>query len=187
MADVLAPWGQAAAMVLALYLFISILIGLALAAALMLGLAWIREKSELLKLLRPRVTELNQAFSAAKKGEQLPAAVADNNVIATTVRLPQQVTQVSHKADGIEQRIEQSSERVANAVIEFHARTAMFKGMARAFFLPGLTRGRPSIPVAQPAPPVIQPEREQEQVVTAADHPTEPPLEQEIVIRQSSR
>ena len=31
-------------------------------------------------------------------------------------------------------------ERVAHAVIEFHARTEMVKQMAKAFFLPGLTK-----------------------------------------------
>jgi hypothetical protein len=42
--DPLAPWGQAAAILLGLYMFVYILIGLALAAGLMLGLTWVRQK-----------------------------------------------------------------------------------------------------------------------------------------------
>ncbi len=67
--DGLAPWGQAAAIVLALYLFVSIVVGLALVAALMFGFAWIREKAELLRRLRPQVMQINQAALATKRGD----------------------------------------------------------------------------------------------------------------------
>jgi len=38
----------------------------------------------------------------------------------------------------IEKKVDEGSERVAHAVIEFRARTVMVKEIAKAFFLPGL-------------------------------------------------
>lgn len=183
----LAPWGQAAAIILALYMFISIIIGLALAAALMFGFAWIREKSELLRQIRPHVSELNQAAIAVRRGDPLPQEVADNKVISAVAQVPKMAENIAARSSGIEQKVDQGSERVAQVVIEFYARTAMVKGMARAFFLPGLTRARPAPPLAHPVtlPQEQEQEREEEPIEVAAAGPREePPLEQEIVITQ---
>lgn len=176
----LAPWGQAAAIILALYLFISIIVGLGLAAALMFGFAWIREKAELIKKLRPLIIQLNQATQAAKQGDPLPREVADNKIMSAVVQVPKVAATLPARANSIEQKVEQGSGRVANAVIEFHARTAMVKGMAKAFFLPGLTKSRPA-----PIERVI--ERKQDEMVTPEKYAEEGPLEQEIVITQSFR
>jgi hypothetical protein len=176
--DGLAPWGQAAAIILALYVFVSILVSLVLVAALMFGFAWIREKSELLRQLRPQITQLNRAAHAAKRGEPLPAKVADNKVMSALVQVPRVAENVAARASSIEQSVDRGSTRVAGAVIEFHARTAMVKGMARAFFLPGLTKARP---VAQ------EQEREMEPAAAVQAHDEEPPMEQEIIITQSFR
>ena len=135
--DPLAPWGQAAAIVMLLYFLIVILLGLGLTLGLMFGLAWVREKTELIKKLRPTVESVNTTTESAIKGN-LPAPTAHDNKIVRTVAT------VPARAHDIEQKVEQGSDRVAGVVIEFRARTQMAKGIARAFFLPGLTH-RPHI------------------------------------------
>ena len=181
----LAPWGQAAAIIIALYVFISIIVGLVLTAVLMFLFAWIREKAELIKMLRPTVLQVNEALEASQRGDPLPPGVADNKIIAAVAKVPKVAATLPARASSIEQKVERGSDRVANAVIEFRARTEMVKGMARAFFLPGLTRPRVSVPIEQP----IQAEREQvaepqrEEVVIAERAGEEPFMEQEIVIR----
>ena len=177
----LAPWGQAAAIVLALYIFLSIIIGLALAAALLFGFSWIRQKSELLRQLRPHIVELNKAAIAARRGDPLPREVADNKIMSAIVQVPKVTNNIAARASSIEQKVDQGSDRVAGAVIEFHARAAMVKGMAKAFFLPGLTRSRPAAPLVQT---VKQQEREPEQTQVVQPPREERPLEREIVITQ---
>jgi hypothetical protein len=137
--DPLAPFGQAAGIILALYTFVSILIGLALAAGLMFGLAWVREKSELVKKLRPMVDKVNTTTESAMSGTLPPAQPGDKQIdkIARIVAEGPMVVQ------NIDKQVDQGSERVARAVIEFRARTMMVKTIAKAFFLPGLTRREP--------------------------------------------
>src|SRR5579863_4341876 len=128
----LPPLGQGAAIVLLLYFLIVILPGLALTLGLMFGLAWVREKTELIKKFRPTVESVNTTTESAIKGN-LPAPTAHDNKIVRTV------ASVPARAHDIEQKIEQGSDRVASGVIEFRARTQMAKGIVKAFFLPGLT------------------------------------------------
>ncbi|GAC1311245.1 MAG: hypothetical protein NVSMB27_47980 [Ktedonobacteraceae bacterium] len=130
--DPLAAWGQTAAIVLLVYMLVSILIGVVLAFVLLLGLTWVRGKVELIKKLRPTVDSVNTTTEKAIKGT-LPAARADDNKIVRVV------AEIPVQAHSIEQRVEQGSDRVAAAVIEFRARTMMAKGIVKAFFLPGLT------------------------------------------------
>jgi hypothetical protein len=130
--DPLAVWGQTAAIVLLVYSLVTILIGLVLALVLLLGLTWVREKAELIKKLRPTVDSVNITTEEAIKGT-LPAARADDNKIVRAV------AEIPAQAHSIEQKVEQGSDRVAAAVIEFRARTMMAKGIVKAFFLPGLT------------------------------------------------
>ena len=134
--DPLAPWGQAAAIILSLYMFIYILIGLAVSAGLMLGLSWVRQKTELIKKLRPTVESVNHTLEEANKGELPPPGPGENKVVHTIAQVPMTVTK-------IEKKVDEGSERVAQVVIEFRARTEMVKQVAKAFFLPGLTRRAP--------------------------------------------
>ena len=180
----LAHWGQAAAFIIALYVFVSIVVGLALVAALMFLLAWLREKAELVKKLRPAVNELNQALEAARRGESLPAEMAENRIVRTVAQVPKVAATLPAKASTIEQKVERGSDRVAGAVIEFHARTQQAKGMLKALFLPGLTR-RAVTPTGQRAQAEQAAQTAHEGVPEAARE--EPPLEQEMVITQSSR
>jgi hypothetical protein len=129
--DPLAPWGQASAIILALYMFVYILIGLAVSAALMFGFAWVRQKAELIKKLRPTVESVNHSLEEANKGELPPPRPGENKVVRAIAEVPMRVTTVEKKVD-------EGSERVAHAVIEFRARTVMVKEIAKAFFLPGL-------------------------------------------------
>ena len=129
--DPLAPWGQAAAIILALYMFVYILIGLAVSAALMFGFAWVRQKAELIKKLRPTVESVNHSLEEANKGALPPPRPDENKVVRAIAEVPMRVTT-------IEKKVDEGSERVAHAVIEFRARTVMVKEIAKAFFLPGL-------------------------------------------------
>lgn len=189
----LAPWGQAAAIILALYLFISILVGLALVAGLMFGLAWIREKAELLRELRPQVARLNQEAIALKRNDPLSPDAQEHKIITAIAQAPRVVDKTAARVGSLEQKVEQGSERVADAVIEFHARVAMVKGMARAFFLPGLTRRVRPAPAPQIQTSIQTAEREPElpehglEQVAAARGPEDQPMEREIVITQYTR
>ena len=155
--DPLAAWGHAAGIILAIYMFVPLLVGLALALALMYAFAWIREKSELVKKLRPTVDSVNMAIESPSD-ETLPATVDHSNRLVQgvhtlqSVQLVQKAKDVQRQAGSIEQKVEQGTGRVAGPVIEFRARTVMVQGMLKAFFLPGLTKqkpGRALLPAAE--------------------------------------
>lgn len=131
--DPIAAWGQAAAIILAIELFFFILIGLALTAALMFAFAWVREKSELIKKLRPTVESVNTTSEEAIHGTLPPATANDNKVIRTIAEVPA-------KIEGVEKKIDEGSDRVAKAVIEFRARTVMVEGIVKSFLMPGTVR-----------------------------------------------
>jgi predicted PurR-regulated permease PerM len=173
----LAPVGQVAAIILVLYLFVSVLIGLVLAAVLMFILAGLREQAEHIRKLRPAINRLNYALTSAQKGEPLPEEVADNQFFQAISQIPRVAATLPAKASAVEQSVEQNSNRVAHAVIEFHARTEMVKGMAKAFFLPGLTRSRSGRIV----------ERAPEPVVVQREEINEPPPYEEMVMVQRRR
>lgn len=130
--DPLAPWGQAGAIILALYMFVYILIGLAVSAGMMFGFAWIRQKAELIKKLRPTVDSVNYSLEEANKGALPAPGPGENKVVRAIAEVPRRAT-------AVEKKVDEGSERVAHAVIEFRARTVMVKEIAKAFFLPGLT------------------------------------------------
>jgi hypothetical protein len=129
--DPLAPWGQAAAIILLFYMLGFIIIGVALAAVLMLSLAWVRQKAELIKRLRPTVDSVNTTTEAAVRGDMPVVQANDNKVVRTIAEVPLYV-------HTFENKVEKGSDRVAGAVIEFRARTVMAKQMLKSFFLPGL-------------------------------------------------
>jgi hypothetical protein len=151
--DPLATWGQAAAIVLAIYMFVFLLIGVALSLALMYAFAWVREKTELLKKLRPTVDSVNTTLDLAGT-ETLPATVDGNNKLVQAVQavksaqVVQKARDVQGQLNNVEQKVVRGADRVAGVAIEFRARTVMVQGMLKAFFLPGLTR--------QTTPPLLQ-------------------------------
>jgi flagellar basal body-associated protein FliL len=128
MSDLLALLGQASAIILLLYLMVLILIGLVLRLALMLGASWVREKAELIKRLRPTVDSMNTTTEAAVHGT-LPADQG-NKVVRAVAEIPVY-------ARTVDQKVEQGSEKVADVVIEFRARTQMAKAVFKTFLSPG--------------------------------------------------
>ena len=129
--DPLAMWGHIAAIILLIYLLVFILIGLALAFVLLVGMTWVREKVELIKMIRPTVNSVNKTTQAAIAGTLTEAKDDENKLIRTAAEIPAY-------AHEIETKVDQVSDRVASAVIEFRARSMMAKSMLKAFFLPGL-------------------------------------------------
>ena len=136
--DPLAPFGQAGALVVALYMFVSILVGLAISAGIMLGLAWVRQKTELIKKLRPVVDKVNVTTHSAMAGTLPPAQPTDKAID----KIARTVAEVPTRLQDIDKQVDSGSDRVANAVIEFRARSMMVKTIAKAFFLPGLITER---------------------------------------------
>ncbi len=137
--NLLAILGQIAAFILILELLVYVLLAVVLNGVFAVAFTWIREQAELLKKLRPVVDSVNSTTEAAKKGT-LPAASANDNKIVRTV------AQIPAQANAIEGKIEQGADRVANAMIELRARTVMVQGIARAFFLPGLSTRQQRLP-----------------------------------------
>lgn len=125
----LAAWGQAAAIILVIELLFFVLIGLALIGALMFGLSWVREKTELVKLLRPTVESVNTKTEEAMHGALPPPGPHENEVVRTIAEVPA-------KVEDVEKKIDQQANRVAQAVIEFRARTVMVERIVKVFFSP---------------------------------------------------
>ncbi len=150
----LATFGQIAAIILVVELLFFVVIALALNVGLTFAFAWVREKAELVKKLRPVVDSVNATTEAAIKGT-LPAGGADNTIklpaetVDTINSIMHTVNQFPAQAHAVEEKIEQGSDRVAHAVIEFRARTVMVQGIVKAFFLPGLTTRQRRLPATK--------------------------------------
>lgn len=142
--DILVTLGQVAAIIILFYLLVNVLIGLALAVGLMFATAWVGDKAELIKKLRPTIREVDAAL---RNPESVKAESANELVkIIHTVQsaaIPQKIEGVEHGVQSVEEKVEQGADRVAGAMIEFRARTAQVQGVLKAFFLPGLTRKSP--------------------------------------------
>ena len=96
--DPLALWGQVAAVILLFYMFLSVIIGVAVALGLMVGLAWVREKVELIKRLRPTVESVNKTSEAAIKGALPPPGSSDNQIVRTVAEVPMYAHTIEKKA-----------------------------------------------------------------------------------------
>lgn len=142
--DLLIQLGQVAAIILLIYLLVNILLGLALAVGLMFGVAWVGDKVELIKKLRPTIRDVNEALRnpEAVKAESAQGVVKVIHSIQSAA-IPQKIEGVEHSVQSVEQKVGQGADRVAGAMIEFRARTAQAQGVLKAFFLPGLTRKSP--------------------------------------------
>jgi hypothetical protein len=121
--------GQIAAIVILLFLSLLIVLSVALNLIMAFVSSWLRDKSELIKKLRPPIEAVNQASEAALRGE--PPAEEAHAAVKIAATIPVQV----RKAD---EKVEQVGERVANGVIEFRARTTQARAIAKAFLMPGL-------------------------------------------------
>jgi hypothetical protein len=155
--------GRIAAIVLTLYLFIFALFFMVAALLLLFGNAWLRDKVDLLRNLRLLAGRIDTAMHVPS-GEMLPAVLEPDDALERAVRaihtvqsvqVVQKAKDVQKQASTIEKTVDQSTDRIANAVIEFRARTVMVQGILKAFFLPGLTKQKPHVPLLPQARPDI--------------------------------
>ena len=142
--DVLVQLGYAAAIILLIYMLVNVLLGLALAVGLMFATAWVGDKAELIKKLRPTIRDVNEALRnpEAVSGESAQGLVKVIHSVQSAA-VPQKVEGVEQRVQAVEQKVSQGADRVAGAMIELRARTAQAQGVLKAFFLPGLTRKSP--------------------------------------------
>jgi hypothetical protein len=101
--------GQIAAIVICIFALVFILIAAVLHLAMSYLFTWLREKSELVKKLRPLVNNVNKTTEAA---------------------VPRVHT--------LDRRVGQATNRVAHAAIEVRARTVQVQAIVKTFLLPGL-------------------------------------------------
>ena len=121
--------GQIAAIVICLFAFIFILLAVVLNLVLAFGTSWLNEKISFIKMLRPSVESMNKATVAVSSGEKLPE---DESILVRTV------SAVPHQMHSIDKKVDETTQRVADGVIEFHARTVQVKTVLKALFVPGL-------------------------------------------------
>jgi hypothetical protein len=128
------PWlettGLIAAIIICLFMFVFVLLAVAFNLAMALGMSWLSEKIQMVKMLRPTVESVNKATESALQG--IPPDRNQNSAIRTAASIPTTV-------HNLEKKVDQSTGKVADAVIEFRARTVQAKTILKAFFLPGLT------------------------------------------------
>src|SRR5882724_10870952 len=132
---VIASLGQIAAIIILLFVFVFVIIAVAFNLAMAFGLAWVREKVELFKLLRPSVDSINKTSESAIQG--IPPAADENAIVRTAAQVPAQVAAADKK-------VVQVSDTVAEKVIEYRARTMQAKAIVRTFFAP--KQAAPALP-----------------------------------------
>lgn len=129
----MSPWleiaGQIAAIVICLFAAVFILLAVAFNLAVALGMSWLGEKINAIKMLRPTVESVNKATESALQG--VSPDENQNSIVRTVAFIPTTM-------HNVEKKVDQSTEKVADAVIEFRARTVQAKTILKAFFLPGL-------------------------------------------------
>lgn len=147
---IIAMGGQIAAIILCISLLVSVLLMLAINLGLAFLLSWIREKANAIKLLRPTVDSVNRSSEAALQGREIELT-GENKIAHTIASLPGSV-------HTIDQKVDQISGKVANAAIEFRARTAQAQAIVVTFLAPNTSRkkalrpesdGRISVPGAE--------------------------------------
>ncbi len=138
----LAMFGQIAAIVIGLFVLIFVLLAIAFNVLMSFTMAWVHEKVNLIKMLRPTVESINKASESVSQG--IAPTANENIVVRKIASLPANMHVINEK-------VQQSTDRVANAVIEFRARTVQVQTVVKAFLLPGLTRRRPVIPTGDVA------------------------------------
>ena len=129
--DILAIGGQIAAIVIGLYSLIFIILTVVFGLTMDVLFTWVSEKAKLIRMLRPTVESVNKTTEAMVDGKPIPAN--DNRIIEYVAQGPAQV----HKLD---QQVDKVTDKVANAVIEFRARTIQVQTVAKAFFTPNKLR-----------------------------------------------
>jgi hypothetical protein len=135
---VLAGFGQTAAIIICLFLLVFILLTVVFALLMVFATAWVREKSNLIKMLRPTVDSVNKTSEAAIQGQ--PPADDKNTIVRTIAKVPVGI----HAAD---KKVEEVTDKVAHGAIEFRARTIQVQTVVKAFLFPqtGVQQAKPMI------------------------------------------
>ncbi len=129
--DVLAVGGQIAAIVIGLYSLLFILLTVVYGLTMDVLFTWLSDKVKVIKMLRPTVESVNKTSEAMVNGRPIPAN--ENRIVEVVAQGPAQVQK-------LDQRVDQVTDRVANAVIEFRARTIQVQTVAKAFLTPNVLR-----------------------------------------------
>jgi hypothetical protein len=143
---IIAAGGQVAAIILCIFFLVSVILMLAINLGLAFVLAWIREKANAIKLLRPTVDSVNKSSEAALQGKDIEA-IEESKVAHTAAALPGSV-------HNIDQTVQQVSSKVANAAIEFRARTAQAQAVVMTFLAPNAYRQKEMRPESDGRMPV---------------------------------
>ena len=129
--------GQIAAIIICVFTFLLVVISLALHFALAFATTWVREKTELIKVPRPKLESVNKATEDALQGVE-PTAL-ENPVVRAVSEVPARVQTVDRK-------VGQVSDRVAGTLIEVRARTVQAQTILKAFLAPGAYRREQALP-----------------------------------------
>ena len=146
--SVLAMLGQIAAIVICLFVLIFVLLAVAFNVLMAFAMSWINEKVNIIKMLRPTVESINKASESVSQGV---APTANENAIV------RRVASLPTNMHSVDQKVKQSTDRIASAVIEFRARTVQVQTIIKAFLLPGVMRSKAAIPLANTAQEVKGP------------------------------
>lgn len=128
---ILATGGLIAAIVIGLYALIFIIVTLAFSLAMDVVFTWLRDKANLVKMLRPTVDSVNKTTEAMINDTQPPAN--GNKIVQIVAQGPAEV----HK---LGKQVDQTTDKVAKAVIEFRARTIQAQTVVKALFAPNVLR-----------------------------------------------
>ncbi len=128
---ILATGGQIAAIVIGLYAVLFIIIAVVFNFAMAAIFDWTSEKVKIVQMLRPTVNSVNKTSEALAQG--VPPPANENKIVETVAQGPAQVQK-------LDRQVEQATDKVANAVIEFRARTIQVQTVAKALFAPKLLR-----------------------------------------------
>ncbi|MBA2679709.1 MAG: hypothetical protein H0U76_15080 [Ktedonobacteraceae bacterium] len=138
---IIATIGQISAIIICLFIFIFVLLAVAFNLAMAFGLGWVREKANLIKMLRPVVDSVNHASERAAHGSD--PAENKNPVVRAVATVPAQM-------NTIDKKVEETTDRVANAAIEGRARVEQGKAVVKAFFRRKPTTSAPLIGQSTP-------------------------------------
>jgi hypothetical protein len=136
---VLATLGQIAAIVICLFVLIFVLLAVVFNVLMAFAMTWVSEKIDLIKMLRPTVESINKTSELVSQG--VAPTESENTVVRRVASLPANM-------HAVDEKVEQFTDRIANVVIEFRARTVQVQTVIKAFLLPGMIGPKPAIPAA---------------------------------------
>lgn len=123
--------GPTSAIIIGLYLLVFMILALVLCVGGAFAVYWINKKIGIIRLVRPEIISVNKTAEEAIMGIAPPPS--QNKIISTIAGGPARL-------HAIDKQVEDYGDRVVNIAIEFQARTLQFQTVAKAFFLPGLSR-----------------------------------------------